>query len=408
MDWFQALLRLPPEPSVTIPSPAAVREVFAQVGFHPLSINVLTAALKQRRIADVAEALRTQLASNDDPLLASLNLPLERLAPEVKAALPGLSVFRDGVWEPVAAQVLELDEASLPRLRDGLRQVGLVVMETIPGISAPFLRFHPTLAPAMRARLSADDLARLGRRYQAEYYQLSAELYQMDRKHPEAACSIASRELPNLLAAAFAAIEQPDDIAADFANKVGWFLGVVGQTRDRAALQARVAAVVGQLGSDSWYLTESDRGEQLYQQGHFGTAAAVFNAILEHMGNPPSYRRTLTLLRLARCKRSQGQSPSAEAGLRQALAEVATFPISPDVRIVEGPIHVELGIALQDRGDLDGAKAEYEASVAIKEEIGDDRGLRLVTVNSGQSTYCSATIPMLSRITRPPSPRFTG
>ena len=50
----RALLRHPPEPSVAILPPDVMRDGFAQVGFHPLSIIALTALLEQRRIADVA------------------------------------------------------------------------------------------------------------------------------------------------------------------------------------------------------------------------------------------------------------------------------------------------------------------------------------------------------------------
>jgi hypothetical protein len=57
----RAFLRYPPEPPVAILPPDVMRDGFAQVGFHPLSINVLTALRRQRRIADVAWSLRTQL-----------------------------------------------------------------------------------------------------------------------------------------------------------------------------------------------------------------------------------------------------------------------------------------------------------------------------------------------------------
>ena len=165
LDWFQALLRLPPEPFVPVPRPEAVTALFAQVGFHPLSIFVLTLVLKQQRVADVAESLQAQLDRDGDKLLASLTLSLQRLEPDLLAALPGLGVFVDGAWEPVLTKVLELDAARWTRLRDGLRLAGLVVLEVIPGIEQPFVRFHPTLAPAMRARLSAEAMEELGTRY---------------------------------------------------------------------------------------------------------------------------------------------------------------------------------------------------------------------------------------------------
>jgi hypothetical protein len=199
LDWFQALLCLPPEPAVPVPQPHAVQALFEQIQFHPLSIGVLTGVLKQQRIADVGEALRVQLGREGDPLLASLNLSLRRLEPDLLEALPGLGVFVDGALEPMLPLVLDLGSARWAQLRDRLQQTGLVVLEAIPGIEHRFVRFHPTLAPAMHARLSPEVLENLGARYRANYYRLSRELYAADTQRPEATSRVALRELPNLL-----------------------------------------------------------------------------------------------------------------------------------------------------------------------------------------------------------------
>jgi tetratricopeptide (TPR) repeat protein len=233
----------------------------------------------------------------------------------------------------------------------------------------------------MRARLSPEALEELGTRYRAAYYQLSVELYFQDRQHPEAVRGIAWRELANLLAAVYGALARGDDNAADFAVGVGRFLHVFGRTRDRAALQARAEVASDTLGSDAWYLTQSNRGEQLQQRGQFAPAETVFAAILGQLGATPSQRRGTTLAQLARCHDSQGRSDLAEASIRQALREVATLRPDRDVHLLQSTLHADLGNVLSYRGDLDGAEAEHEAAIAIEQELGDVRG---VAVGNGQ------------------------
>ena len=383
LDWFQSLWGLPPDPDVPIPKPEPVEELFAQVRFHPLSIGVLTQLLKQQRVADVAETLQAQLRRDNDPLLASLNLSLARLDQEAQTALPGLGVFTDGALDSLLVKVLELDEARWALLREGLRKTGLVVLEAIPGTQGTFVfvRFHPTLAPAMRERLTPAHLAQLSERRRATYYQLSGALHREDSRNPQVARAIAFREMLNLLASVFEALERGDADAADFADNVGRFLGVFGRARDLAALLEQAERAAGAPGSDAWYLTRSNAGEQLYRQGQFVAAQSVFEEILSHLGEAPSYKRARTLLSLARCHAARGELDSAEVRLRQALRELATLPAGRVNRDLEGTVYSDLGDVLLNRGDLDGAELEHSTGLKISEEIGDPRG---VAVGNGQ------------------------
>jgi tetratricopeptide (TPR) repeat protein len=377
LDWFQSLWGLPPDPDVSIPKPEPVEELFAQVRFHPLSIGVLTQLLKRQRVADVAETLQAQLQRDNDPLLASLNLSLARLDKDAQAALPGLGVFTDGALDSLLVDVLELDAMRWAQLRDGLRQTGLVVLEAIPRIEGTFVRFHPTLAPAMRGRLTPVHLAQLSQRRRASYYQLSRELYTNDPRNPQMVRAVARRELPNLLASVFEAFEHRDADAADFADNVGRFLRTFGRTRDLAALHELAERATSVPGSDAWCLTRSNAGEHLFAQGKFAAAQSVFEEILRHF-DEPSYRRATTLSWLARCHRARGQLERAETQLRQALGELKTLPAESGVRMT---IHADLGDVLLDRGDLDGAELELTTSLKISEEVGDQRG---VAVGNGQ------------------------
>jgi hypothetical protein len=142
LDWFQALMNLPPEPQVPLPQGDALRNLFAKVRFHPLSVGMLSRQLKVRRIAELGERLEVLLAREEDnPLLASLNLSLERLDPQSASYLPRMGVFQSGAFEDDVIAICGLDEAQWQPLRRGLEQTGLIQTETVPGVRPPFLRF---------------------------------------------------------------------------------------------------------------------------------------------------------------------------------------------------------------------------------------------------------------------------
>lgn len=240
-------MRLPPEPQVPLPERDALRDLFAKVGFHPLSVGMLSRALKVQRIAELGERLEVLLAREEgNPLLASLNLSLERLDPQSTSYLPRLGVFQGCTFEDDLIAICELDEGQWRPLRRGLEQTGLIQTESVPGLAPPFLRFHPTLAPALWAKLTAEEQARLTARYQERYYQVSGFLYNQDSEAVAAVRAIARRELPNLLAAVHGALDAGTPWAVDFADNVNRFLGVFGLSRDQAALTKRAQAVAGE------------------------------------------------------------------------------------------------------------------------------------------------------------------
>jgi len=383
LDWFQALMRLPPEPQVRAPERDPLLSLFAKVGFHPLSVGMLARELKTRRIAELGERLEALLTQTGNPLLASLNLSLERLDLQSASYLPRLGVFQRGAFEVNLMEICELGEAQWQPLRRGLEQTGLIQAENVQGFASPFLRFHPTLAPALWARLPAKEQAVLTARYQERYYHVSGVLYQQDTKAVAAVRAIARRELPNLLAAVNGALDTGTPWAVDFVNKANTFLGFFGLSRDRAALAKRAQAVAAEQGSADWYLARSGLGEQLFAAGNIREAEAAFTDVLAHIGNVPSYQRCATLLRLGRCYRLQGQASRAEATLRQVLAEGAQLESTPDIHGLIGYSRADLGDVLTERGQYRNARVEYEASLAIARERGDDRSVAVALAQLG-------------------------
>ena len=381
LDWFQALMRLPPEPQVPLPQRDALRNLFAKTGFHPLSVGMLARELKFRRIAELGERLEALLATAEgNPLLASLNLSLERLDPQSASYLPRLGVFQGGAFEEDLTAICELDERQWLPLRRGLEQTALIQAEPVPGVTPPFLRFHPTLAPALWAKLTAEEQARLTARYQERYYQVSSFLYNQDSEAVAAVRAIVWRELPNLLAAVHGALDAGAPWAVNFANNINTFLAHFGLSRDQAALNNRAQAAAGERGSESWYLARSNLGEQLYDSGSFRQAEAVFADIMAHLGEAPSYQRCTTLARLNRCYQGQGQGQAsrAEQTCRQALAEAGQLEPTSPVRKLISTVHTELGDALSQGGRYRDAQAEYEASIKIDTGLSDDRSVAVV------------------------------
>ncbi|MEM9368888.1 MAG: hypothetical protein AAGD07_23085 [Planctomycetota bacterium] len=118
-----------------------------------------------------------------DRLIASLQLSLERLSDEERHAVRRLGVFQGGAMEAELLAIMEWDgrlslresgvtdadpdatfaerKATIwPALRRRLEEVALIEAESIPGVVPPFLRFHPTLAPMLRASLTPESTAR--------------------------------------------------------------------------------------------------------------------------------------------------------------------------------------------------------------------------------------------------------
>jgi tetratricopeptide (TPR) repeat protein len=384
LDWFQALMRLPPEPQVPPPQREPLRSLFAKVGFHPLSVGMLARELKTRRIAELGERLEVLLTQTGSALLASLNLSLERLDPQSAPFLPRLGVFQGGAFEDDLIAICELEEAQWQPLRRGLEQTGLIQAESVPGLAPPFLRLHPTLAPALWARLPAKEQAELTARYQERYYQVSGFLYQQDSKAVTAVRAIAQRELPNLLAAVNGALDSGATWAVDFVDKVNRFLTAFGLSRDRATLAKRAQAAAAEQGSGDWYLARANLGDQLYEISRFRDAEGVFTDILAHLDDAPSYARCATLVHLGRCYEAQGQTSRAEATHRQALAEGSQLEPSNDIRSLLGYARADLGSVLSRRGQYRDARAVYEGSLAIARELGDDRSAAVALGQLGE------------------------
>ena len=234
LNYSRSLMKLPPAPRFGLPDRKALLELFALVDFPPLSIGLLAQQLKSRRPAELGQRLEELLDAHihDKSLRASLELSLDRLQPEARKWLLRLGVFQGGAIESTLLEITEFSEEQWHSLCPNLEAAGLIQAEALDGVTVPFLKFHPTLAPVLWERLSPQERAELQTRRRERYYQLSKYLYFEDKRNPHQVRAIAMRELPNLLAAVRAALSAPEGMAVDFVDKVNWFLDSFGLQRD--------------------------------------------------------------------------------------------------------------------------------------------------------------------------------
>lgn len=383
LAYFQRLHKLPPAPLFKQPERSALLALFARVDFHPLSIGLLAQELKFRRPAELGKRLEQYLAENpDNPLLGSLKLSLDRLEPAARLLVTRLGVFQGGAMEDLLLKITEINAGDWASLRPALESTGLIQAEHL-GINIPYLKFHPTLAPALWQELKDDEQAELLARYRHSYYRLSRYLYVEDQKNPHAARAIARRELPNCLHGVYAALQAGEGFAVAFADNVNRFLNMFGLHADKAALNQAAQQAGGDPGSESWYLTQSNQGEALYYAGQYAQAEALFQALRRHLGQTPSYKLCVTLDRLGRCLNRQGKTAAAIDCYRHALAIAQSLDTSPSIQKLIGTLHTDLADAFADGGDYAQAKAHYEQSLAITEETGDTRQEAVVQIQLG-------------------------
>ena len=377
LDYFQSLIKLPPEPQFGLPPREGLLELFKLLDCHPLSLGLLAGQLKQRRSLEVHRELAQLVADTpNNPLLASLNLSVNRLDPEVKKWLPRLGIFQGGAWEFTLLEIIKIEETEWYKIRLQLEATGLVRAESLTdmGWRFPFLKFHPTFAPAMWSRLTEPEKQQFISHHRQSYYSLMISLYKEDSIRPFAVRAIAQRELPNLLYAVRGSVEAGEDFAVEFVDKVNKFLDYFGLNQDRENLTEIVQHIGGEVGSQTWYLIQSNRGTQLQDAGRYAEAEAVFQEILTGLGATLSYERCLTLGRLGWCYTSTGQPEQAAATYRLALEVAGLLDQTNSVKRQMGVLQSDLGTVLRHIGDYDRARESYEASLAIDKEVSDLRG----------------------------------
>lgn len=371
---------------------AALETLLERLGGHPLSLNLVLPQLRYYTLAELTEQFEALLPGfvdgkakeRNESLLVSLEFSLRRLGEATRRALPDLAVFAGGCMEVILLAVTGMTQDVWQNARGELEQAALLTVENVPGISAPFLRFHPTLEPFLATRLTAERRAELESRFWQQYYATSNELYRMDIQNPHGARAIASREMPNLrrgfrLAGAVGAVEQ----AVEFADNICRFLAIFGR-QELVALQAEVAKL--DLGEENGrftyaaFLRHSQQGEALLAQGQAATAQQLFQWLLTRLDNAAydaAHDIASTQVGLGRAYANQGQPTAALAALRAALAYFQQLAGAGNkaAKIMASTCYTDIAYNLLYLGQLEEAEQSYEAGLAIDRELNDLRGL---------------------------------
>jgi tetratricopeptide (TPR) repeat protein len=392
INYFQGLMAVPPLP-VGLPRRVNLIELFGKVDFHPLSIALVAEELRVRSIVDVERALDRLLAavlvgqSKDRCLVASLNLSLERLDGEARSLVRRLGVFEGGAMEDALLHITEFTPEQWQPLRRQLELAGLLRSESLEyvGVGVTFLKFHPTLVRVLWASLGEGEQGELRRRHYQCYYSFSAHLCQTDYKNPYVARAIVQRELPNLLVAVRAALDAGEEWAVEFVDNVNIFLAYFGMNVDRADLiqRAMIATQSITVGSQSWYLAQSNMGDQLRQSGQPQAAQVVFEEILTGLGKTMSYEKCITLGRLGCCLKSTGQLAQAAQIYHQELNILDQLDPSDYVVREIGAAQTDLADILRDMGDYGLARQAYETALEIAKVQGDHRQQGVVNFQVG-------------------------
>jgi tetratricopeptide (TPR) repeat protein len=376
-------------------------QLFSQLDYHPLALERVLPALAKERIDTVLHDFSALLAGFLDDntegrnrsLLASLDYSLRRLTDAQRALLPRLAPFEGGASEDDLLIITEIDAAAWADLRRGLEQAALLSAEKVhEQIAPPFLRFHPILAPALRAQPGADDAALLAR-YTARYAALANYLYHEDQRNPHAVRALVRRELPNLRRAFDALRAQGAHAqAVDMADSIAKFLTNFSLGRELADLRGKQEAAAAALAaseegtlSQAAFLHASGQGEDAFNRGDLRAAYAIFSDLLARIEQQPpeaprgpgSYEHCLTLGMLARCLRVGGQPGMAEQTLRRALEVIdmlsTAAPENQSHIRQRGALLTDLGTVLTDQGRYAEARAAYEEAEQVARQQGDTR-----------------------------------
>src|SRR6266567_3168377 len=381
---------------------AELRELLKQLEYHPLAIQLVLPALGASSLtlaqltADFSSLLPrfqddTETGRNRS-LLASLEYSLRRLSQAQRNLLPRLALFEGGASEDDLLAITEIPEPEWMQLRPALEQAALLTAEQVAGFTAPYLHFHPVLAPYLRSQQGAGDPA-LRERYVQRYAGLARYLYYEDNRHPQEVRALVQKELPNLRRALVLLLEADDlDAASDMAESIATFLNIFGLLRELDELLRRVGEVVATKGTQesggltrAEYLREIGLGEDEYQRGKIGAAYTRFSTLLARIEVLPegaplrsvSYEHCLTLVWLARCLQSGGHAAAAEGSLRKALmvieALIGQQQENEDYLRQRGIVLTDLANVLTDQGKYSKAHEAYEEALEISKQQGDLR-----------------------------------
>lgn len=381
-------------------------ELLARLDHHPLAIQLVLPTLRNHPLAEItADFVKLLPTFVDDhatgrnrSLLASLEYSLRRLNEEQQALLRRLAVFEGGASEDEIREITCIPDNDWIALRSALEQAALVTVEQVHEFyRVPFIHFHPVLTPFLRGQAGAEDRA-LRERYIQRYLDFAEFLQAEDTRHPLPIRAITQRELPNLRRVFILLLEARHlDAASKLADRIVYHLNHFGLKQERDELRRQLSEATDATSTQTVealtlaeYLSASGQGEDEWREGNTEAASTRFEALLKRIEVRPagrplgrgSFEHGLTLGRLARCLREQGQLAIAEGRLREALAVfdtlIAQQPDNRNCQDRRSVLLTDLGEVLLTQGKYEQARQVYEAALKIAEQQPNQRQQAIV------------------------------
>ena len=388
-----------------------LRALLAQLDHHPLAIQVVLPALRERSLTTIRTQFTELLPTFSDDtttgrnrsLLASLDYSLQRLNPEQRSLLSHLAIFEGGADEASLLAITQIPAEEWATLRSSLEQAALLTAEQVhQGITATFLHFHPVLVPYLRWQAGTAADPELCQRYVQRYAGLANYLYHEDFQHPQPVGALVRRELPNLRRALVFLLQEGEvDAISEMVTIIASFLTKFGMMRERDQLRQRAATAVAVRSSPSSktltraeYLREIGMAKDEQEQGNNRAALARLTLLLARLKGQPqnvevgpgSFYHSCILQELGHCLIDTGQYAAAEARWREALGIVeALIQSQPDqnTRILHPNVLNNLGTALERQGHYAQAQHLYEQALTEQAAIQDIRNLAITLGNLG-------------------------
>jgi tetratricopeptide (TPR) repeat protein len=398
-------MTLPPLPTYGIPKQDVVVNLLQQLNRHPLSVSILACQLKKDSVAAVNERiaqLLSQLSANisaaEKPLLVSFYLSLHKLEGHLQPWLPRLGVFQGGAFENILQAITEIPDTQWQVLRQSLENTCLIQAEQMDGVTVPYLKFHPSLAPMLWQQLPVPEKQALTKRYRQGYHELASFLYEEDKENPLQAGTIEFKEMPNLLKVLKDALENGEEWVGDLVEQVQSFLSdfglKLGSDEEESLPEIPKKKTVDPETFQDWYVTQSKQGEQLYAAKHYPEAQTIFQDVLNQMDDKASYERCKALGWVGRCLKMQEQPEASADYYRQKLLELEQLAVSPQVKREMGRAQTELAEVLTETGNHQEARSAYEKALVLVKETGDIRSEAVIQGQLGTLAKSEGNYPV--------------
>nr|VFK80890.1 MAG: Tetratricopeptide repeat-containing protein [Candidatus Kentron sp. SD] len=419
-------------------------DLFHRVGFHPLSIAVLTQQLKTRLAPELGERLRKILRQGAVSTIAdqgadqgaspgliaslelSLELSLECFSEAERHAARRLGVFRGGAMEDVLGHYGPRHHGIRRKRRArespgaaggaGGRRPARPAPRHGEGDPRRRRALGGTVGRASKARTGKTDRATSGAvglpapaaedRWPNLRRQLEAAALLRIERIPGVGVPFL-RFHPTLAPLLWAGLEDGERDALTLAHRRRYHALANTLYYEDAKNPQEVRAIVRRELPNLLHACHGalDAGDPVAVKfvnsvhrflGHFGMtrevalltdrateAAQVFADILAALGDQPSYNRVLTLGQLGRCFRAAGRPDRAEAIYREGIAVTELLEQADQVKRQRAVLRTNLVDVLMLQGQYAEARAEYELGLSTARELNDWRQQGVTLVQLG-------------------------